>query len=243
MRISDAIETARAMTRWREAVLSWVGPCIAGMAAVLWAGFAAAQAPDKAPAPPSAAAEAQDQLQPAPATPNPAAPGFRPGLVDAVGEMLQSGLGAWNEGLKSARDTISRFGGETGAVGAPAQPAGEAAKEPAAAPAPSANAPAASAPVPNAAAAPAENPAVPTAPRLPVGGIVSGRQQCVIAPNGAPDCRTAAETMCKANGYTTGSSIDFQTADKCSGRLLAAGPKPVEITCRPEHFVTKALCQ
>ena len=188
----------------------------AGAAVVLLsASLAAAQAPD--PAQPAAPQGAQEQAQPAP-SPDSSEPRVRPGLVDAFGRMIRSGLGAWSTGLKSARDTIGGFGGQAGtAAKDAADSAGDVAKGAAA--------------------------AAGSVARLPVSGVVSGREKCAVAANGAPDCAFAAETMCKASGYSTGRSIDFQTADKCSGRLLAAGPKPAEITCRPEHFVVKALCQ
>ena len=51
--------------------------------------------------------------------------------------------------------------------------------------------------------------------RLSMARIVIGRERCTVAPNGAPDCRVAADTLCRANGYNTGSSVDFETAEEC----------------------------
>jgi hypothetical protein len=74
--------------------------------------------------------------------------------------------------------------------------------------------------------------------RLIVGPIV-----CPLAPNGAPDCRAAAASLCKQHGYKSGSSVDYVTAEKCPAEVTIAGRRPVEGECPIEHTVTKALCQ
>jgi hypothetical protein len=79
--------------------------------------------------------------------------------------------------------------------------------------------------------------------RLPTSLIARGREQCQIAPNGAPDCRTAAEALCRANGLTGGKSIDFQTAEKCPVQIMVSDERTPPGTCTLEHFVTRALCQ
>ena len=73
--------------------------------------------------------------------------------------------------------------------------------------------------------------------------VVTGRERCAVAPNGAPDCRTAAEAMCKAKGFTTGSSVDYQTAENCPAQAFFGGRKPATGECPIEHVVTKAMCQ
>ncbi len=88
--------------------------------------------------------------------------------------------------------------------------------------------------------------------KLPVAGIASGREQCTLASNGAPDCRVAAEALCRARGFGTGTSVDFETSEKCpppyraSGRdtpyRLSSQDRP-EGVCTMEHFVTRALCK
>jgi hypothetical protein len=85
--------------------------------------------------------------------------------------------------------------------------------------------------------------------KLSATGFIRGRELCLLAPNGAPDCRVAAETMCRARGYTSGTSIDFVTSEKCPPRRRAAsrdpvaGHDPAEDVCTLEHFVTRAMCQ
>lgn len=73
--------------------------------------------------------------------------------------------------------------------------------------------------------------------------VVSGRERCTIAPNGAPDCRVAAEAMCKAKGFGGGNSVDYETAEVCPAQAFLGGHKPAPGECPVEHVVTKAMCQ
>ena len=79
--------------------------------------------------------------------------------------------------------------------------------------------------------------------RFPGTRVIAEHETCPIAPNGAPDCRLAAELICKRHGFGTGSSIDFQTAERCPplafNRPSGEPPPP----CVMESFVTRALCQ
>jgi hypothetical protein len=79
--------------------------------------------------------------------------------------------------------------------------------------------------------------------KLPVAGITGGRERCMLAPNGAPDCRGAAAVLCRAKGYVGGTSVDFETIEKCPPSYRRAGRNAPEGVCTTEHFVTKALCQ
>jgi hypothetical protein len=82
-----------------------------------------------------------------------------------------------------------------------------------------------------------------TVTRLPTTGIIGGREQCTLAPNGAPDCRVAAEVLCRSKGYGSGTSVDFETAEKCPPPYRVSGGNTPEGVCTMEHFVTRALCQ
>jgi hypothetical protein len=79
--------------------------------------------------------------------------------------------------------------------------------------------------------------------RLPAARVATGREQCTVAPNGAPDCRVAAETLCRAKGFASGSSIDFETAEVCPSSAALARWRGEPATCRIENYVTRALCQ
>lgn len=79
--------------------------------------------------------------------------------------------------------------------------------------------------------------------RLPGSKTVAGRERCLPAPNGAPDCRVASEALCKSNGFATGRSIDIQTTRKCSAQAWLAGRAPSDSECAPESFVVRAVCQ
>jgi hypothetical protein len=69
--------------------------------------------------------------------------------------------------------------------------------------------------------------------------MVSGRALCPAAANGAPDCKAGAERLCREKGYKEGSSVDVETAQKCSAKAYLAG----QDACRTENFVTRAVCQ
>lgn len=79
--------------------------------------------------------------------------------------------------------------------------------------------------------------------KLPMTRFIDGRELCVIAANGSPDCRTAAEAICKSKGFSTGNSVDTQATQKCPARLWLSGRKPNESDCAVETFVTRAACQ
>jgi hypothetical protein len=79
--------------------------------------------------------------------------------------------------------------------------------------------------------------------RLPGARVIEQHATCPTAPNGAPDCRSAAETICKAHGYESGSSIDFQTAEKCPAIALNRRNGEPPGPCVIESYVTRALCQ
>jgi hypothetical protein len=78
--------------------------------------------------------------------------------------------------------------------------------------------------------------------RFPGTRVISERATCPTAPNGAPDCRAAAEAICKGRGFASGSSIDFQTAEKCPPIALNR-PDREPVVCTIESYVTRALCQ
>lgn len=82
-----------------------------------------------------------------------------------------------------------------------------------------------------------------TLTRIPVAGFASGRSLCPRAANGAPDCYAATEKLCREKGYTSGTSLDTQSAETCNPRIYLPGYQRKEGDCRTETFVTRAACQ
>ena len=150
--------------------------------------------------------------------PGPDAPSSAPAGVPAPSEPqgFFDAFGNWvQQGVANAG---AGFGAMVGAVGGQA---GEAAKG----------------------AADAARNAAASMTKLPVSGITGGRERCVLAPNGAPDCGGAAAALCRAKGYVGGTSVDFETVEKCPPPYRVSGRNTPEGVCTMEHFVTKALCQ
>ncbi|MDH2352796.1 hypothetical protein QCM80_19350 [Bradyrhizobium sp. SSUT112] len=73
--------------------------------------------------------------------------------------------------------------------------------------------------------------------------MVSGRTACPVSSNGAPDCKLAADKLCQSKGYTEGKSLNADSAEKCSAKVLIPGRQRKPDDCRTDTFVTSALCQ
>ncbi|MGN6571529.1 MAG: hypothetical protein ACTHLO_08955 [Pseudolabrys sp.] len=78
--------------------------------------------------------------------------------------------------------------------------------------------------------------------KLPATTVVRGHEVCRIAPNGAPDCDTAANTICKGKGFKAGKSVDMTTAETCPAKVYMAG-RSSGPECKTETFVSSAICQ
>jgi hypothetical protein len=204
--------------------LSWRLPRTAAIAALALcgalaleaAGTALAQTPGPEPAAPAA---------------SPSAPPAPPpqGFIDAFGNWVQQGVSNMGAG----------FGAMVGAVGGQAGQAAKGAAD-AASTAAKGAADAASTMAKGAADVARETA---TTVKLPT-GVIRGNERCELAPNGAPDCRAAAEAMCRAKGYGGGTSVDFVTNEKCPPRSRVSSREAAENgLCTLEHFVTSALCQ
>jgi len=72
-----------------------------------------------------------------------------------------------------------------------------------------------------------------------VPGIVTGRELCPRSENGAPDCKTGSDRLCRGKGYTAGKSLDTDAAFECSTKPLQRRGK----LCDTETYVTRAFCQ
>jgi hypothetical protein len=73
--------------------------------------------------------------------------------------------------------------------------------------------------------------------------MVAGRAVCLVAGNGAPDCKAGADKLCQSKGYKEGKSLDIDAAEKCSPKVYLPGRKREPGDCKTENYVTRALCQ
>jgi len=78
---------------------------------------------------------------------------------------------------------------------------------------------------------------------LPNARIVTVRERCAAAQNGAPDCQAAAAAACRGKGFQTGKTVDTQSGHKCPAQVLLKGRAPNDAECSTETFVTRAVCQ
>jgi len=73
--------------------------------------------------------------------------------------------------------------------------------------------------------------------------MVSGRTACPASSNGGPDCKLAANQLCQSKGYKEGKSLNTDSAEKCSAKVLIPGRQRKPDDCRTDTVVTSALCQ
>jgi hypothetical protein len=79
--------------------------------------------------------------------------------------------------------------------------------------------------------------------KLPNTRMIDVREHCDKAPNGAPDCETAAAKGCRGKGFGGGHPLDVRTEKKCDLTALQSGQIPSERDCSVETTVTRAVCQ
>jgi len=75
------------------------------------------------------------------------------------------------------------------------------------------------------------------------GGMVSGRTICPAGVDGTPDCKAAADKLCLSKGYREGRSLNTDSAQTCSAKVLIPGRQRKPDDCRTDNYVTTALCQ
>jgi hypothetical protein len=73
--------------------------------------------------------------------------------------------------------------------------------------------------------------------------MVSGRMICPVSANGSPDCKAGADKLCQSKGYKEGKSLNTDSAETCSAKVLIPGRKRKPDDCRTDNYVTSALCQ
>ena len=172
---------------------------------------------------PTAQAPAAQPFTTQPLTAQPPNPNYQPGFIDAFGRFIGESASKLNSQLKSTNETLGNLGSQTtGAAKDAAQGAAQAAAQ---------------------AAVGTAKEAAGVIIGLPSQHIVTGRERCAAAANGAPDCRSAADAACRAKGFAAGKSLDTQSAQKCPARVWLSGRLPADGDCQLETFVTRAVCQ
>src|SRR4051812_36458160 len=73
--------------------------------------------------------------------------------------------------------------------------------------------------------------------KLPNTRMVAGHQNCTIAANGAPNCVTAANKLCQAKGFASGTSLDITAAEECPVRVITGHREAQPGECRNVTFV------
>lgn len=73
--------------------------------------------------------------------------------------------------------------------------------------------------------------------------MVTGRAICPVSSNGAPDCKLGADKLCQSKGYKEGKSLNTDSAEACSAKVLIPGRTRKPDDCRTDNYVTSALCQ
>lgn len=73
--------------------------------------------------------------------------------------------------------------------------------------------------------------------------VVAGRMICPVSSNGAPDCKVGADKLCQSKGYKEGKSLNTDSAETCSAKVLIPGRTRKPDDCRTDNYVTSALCQ
>ena len=75
------------------------------------------------------------------------------------------------------------------------------------------------------------------------GSMVSGRVICPVGANGTPDCKSCADKLCQSKGYKEGKSLNTDSAQTCSAKVMIPGRQRKPEDCRTDNYVTTALCQ
>ena len=145
-----------------------------------------------------------------------------PGVFESIARWFERGFSNFKSGLNDAKGGIDNLGDKAANAG---KNLGDKAAEV------------------GKGAADATKGAVDAVVKLPSTRVVDGRERCDISPNGAPDCRTAALTICHAKGFAGGQSVDFVSAEKCPTAVWMNRRKAEPGECVTETFVTRAMCQ
>lgn len=166
------------------------------------------------------------QTQPAPSVPQTL--NESGGLIESIGRLFDQGTAGFRSHLQGAQNSMGdlnqRAATTTRNIGDTAVEVGKNAVDA------------------SVAAAGVTKDAVGAVAKLPLSRVVVGRERCAVAPNGAPDCLAAAETLCRKQGYSSGKSMDFTSAEQCPPRVMLGG-RQTEGDCTTVTFISRAMCQ
>jgi hypothetical protein len=150
----------------------------------------------------------------------PPAPEPKPGVFESIGRFFDQGTTNFREHLQGAKRKMDDLGDEAAAnsraFGEGAATAGKNAAD-------------------------VTKGAVDGLAKLPTARMMTGREKCAVAPNGAPDCIAAAEQLCRKHGFASGKSMDFTSAEECPVRAYLSGGSPTQ--CQTVTFINRAMCQ
>jgi hypothetical protein len=180
--------------------------------------------------PPAGAQDSNQNSAPPPAAvepPPPPPPPPRAGLFEAIGRWVDRGATNFSNHLRGAKRSMDDLGDKASAnskemtnqaakVGQGAADIGKDAVD-------------------------ATKNAVDAVAKLPAARMISGRERCATAPNGAPDCVTAAEALCRKKGFSTGKSMDFTSAEECPIKTIVG--EASRDACTTVTFISRAMCQ
>jgi hypothetical protein len=77
---------------------------------------------------------------------------------------------------------------------------------------------------------------------VPGARIVTGRQMCPFASNGAPDCQQGVEVLCKSQGFNAGKVLEIKSGVRCSAKAWVDSGFKKKEACRTETYVTRGAC-
>ena len=166
------------------------------------------------------------------AAPPPAPPPEKPGVFESIGRWFDNGASSFRDHLRGAKRRMDELGDDAAAnnkamsnqaakVGQGAADVGKGAADA------------------TISAMDATKNAMGAVAKLPTARMMSGRERCIAAPNGAPDCVAAAEVLCRKHGFTSGKSMDFTSAEECPVRTLLGQTDE----CTTVTFISRAMCQ
>ena len=159
------------------------------------------------------------------AAPPPAPPQQKPGLFESIGRWFDNGASNFRDHLRGAKRRMDELGDDAAAnnkaISDQAAKMGQGAADV------------------GKGAADATVSAMGAVAKLPTARMMSGRERCIAAPNGAPDCVSAAEALCRKHGFASGKSMDFTSAEECPIKTLLGQAEE----CTTVTFISRAMCQ